>query len=55
MNIIYKSIETESFNCTLGTLTKQNCFKNGPSSTLEVQSVADVLVNMEPYWLQLIT
>ena len=24
------------------------------SSTLEVQSVGDFLVNMEPYWLQLI-
>ena len=41
MHIIYKGIQTESFNCTLGKMTK--CSSNGPSSTLEVQSVGDFL------------
>ena len=56
MHIIYKSIQTESFNCTLIRHDdKIKVFLNGPFSTLEVQSIGDFLVNMEPYWLQLIS
>ena len=50
MHMIYKSIKTKSFNCTLGKETKTKVFLK--RSVFDF--VGDLLVNMKPlYWLQL--